>query len=124
MHTLYMHGTPDAMTAKRENIIPGTLNVLILKALSWGPLHGYAISKWIRQTTEEELRVEEGVLYPALHRLERDRLLESEWGINDTGRRAKFYSLTDRGRRMLDAEVARWKRSSEAVSRVVNAREA
>lgn len=112
------------MSAKRDNIIPGTLNVLILKALSWGPLHGYAISKWIRRTTEDELRVEEGVLYPALHRLERDRLLESEWRINDTGRRAKFYFLTERGRSGLDTEIARWKRSSGAVSRIVDARRA
>ena len=112
------------MSPKRENIIPGTLNVLILKALSWGPLHGYAVSKWIQQTTEDELRVEEGVLYPALHRLERDRLLESEWAINDTGRRAKFYTLTEGGKNSLDAEIARWKRSSGAVSRVVDARRA
>ena len=112
------------MSGRRENIIPGTLNVLILKALSWGPLHGYAISKWVLRTTEDELRVEEGVLYPALHRLERDRLLASEWGINDTGRRAKFYSLTARGKRQLGAEVKRWRRSSAAVSRVVDARRA
>ena len=98
--------------------------MLVLKALSWGPRHGYAVSKWIQQTTVQELRVEEGVLYPALHRLERDRLLESEWGINDTGRRAKFYSLTPRGRKRLEAEVRRWKRSSAAVSMVVDARRA
>lgn len=110
------------MGGRRDNIIPGTLNVLILKALSWGPLHGYAVSKWILQTTDDELRVEEGVLYPALHRLERDGLLESEWGINDTGRRAKFYSLTSRGRRRLDSEIERWQRSSAAVSRVIDAR--
>lgn len=107
---------------KRENIIPGTLNVLILKALSWGPAHGYAISKWIQRTTDEQLRVEEGVLYPALHRLERDRLLASEWGVNDTGRRAKFYSLTRRGKKQLEAEIERWRRSSTAVSKVVEAR--
>ncbi len=112
------------MSRKRDNIIPGTLNVLVLKALSWGPRHGYAISKWIQQTAAQALRVEEGVLYPALHRLERDRLLESEWGINDTGRRAKFYSLTPRGRKQLEAEVRRWKRSSAAVSKVVNAHRA
>ena len=100
------------MSGKRDNIIPGTLNVLILKAVSWGPLHGYAISKWIQQRSEEQLRVEEGVLYPALHRLERDGLLASEWGVNDTGRRAKFYALTARGERQLQAEVRRWKRSS------------
>jgi len=111
------------MGSRRDNIIPGTLNVLILKALSWGALHGYAISKWILETTDEELRVEEGVLYPALHRLERDGLLSSEWGINDTGRRAKFYALTARGKKALSAEVERWQRSSSAVARVLDARE-
>jgi transcriptional regulator len=110
------------MTGKRDSLIPGTLNVLILKALSWGPLHGYAVSKWVLQATDDELRVEEGVLYPALHRLERDGLLESEWGINGTGRRAKFYALTARGRRQLQAEIARWERASAAVSRVLAAR--
>jgi transcriptional regulator len=112
------------MTEPRDNLIPGTLNVLILKALSWGPLHGYAISKWIQQSTNEVLRVEEGVLYPALHRLEREGLLQAEWGVNDTGRRAKFYSLTPAGNDLLEAEVARWKRSSSAVSSVLDAMEA
>ena len=112
------------MTEPRNSLIPGTLNVLILKALSWGPLHGYAISKWIQRSTDEVLRVEEGVLYPALHRLERDEFLEAEWGVNDTGRRAKFYSLTAAGKKHLEAEVARWKRSSEAVSSVLDAAEA
>ena len=112
------------MAKKRDNIIPGTLNVLILKALSWGPIHGYGISRWVQEATDEVLRVEEGVLYPALHRLERDRLLTSAWGVNDTGRRAKFYSLTARGRKQLEAEAARWRRSSEAVSRIVDATEA
>lgn len=112
------------MGERRENIIPGTLNVLILKALSWGPLHGYAISKWILQASDDELRVEEGVLYPALHRLERDGSLQSEWGVNDTGRRAKFYSLTAAGRRQLAAEVERWRRSSATLFRVVDAPEA
>lgn len=112
------------MGSKRDNIIPGTLNVLVLKALSWGPSHGYAISKWIQQRAADELRVEEGVLYPALHRLERDGLLDSEWGINDTGRRAKFYALTARGRKRLEAEVRRWRKSSAAVSRILDARRA
>ncbi len=108
--------------SKRGNLIPGTLSVLILKALSWGPMHGYAVSKWIQQKTDAELSVEEGVLYPALHKLERDGLLESEWGVNDTGRRAKFYSLTSRGRERLEAEIDHWRRSSRAVSKVVEAR--
>ena len=112
------------MTEPRDNLIPGTLNVLILKALSWGPLHGYAISKWIQRSAGEVLRVEEGVLYPALHRLERDGLLKAEWGVNDTGRRAKFYSLEPPGKKHLEAEVARWKRSSAAVSSVLDAAEA
>ena len=67
------------------------MNALILKALTWGPMHGYALSKWILQASEDTLRVEEGVLYPALHKLEREKWLRAEWGVNDTGRRAKFY---------------------------------
>ncbi len=112
------------MTKQRDNVIPGTVNMLALKALSWGPLHGYAISKWIRQTTQHTLQVEEGVLYPALHKLEREGLLQAEWGHNDTGRRAKFYSLTARGRRHLRDEVARWNRTSGAVSTALAARKA
>ena len=108
------------MAGSKDNLIPGTLNVLICKALTWGPLHGYAISKWILQTSEEALRVEEGVLYPALHKLEREKWLRAEWGVNDTGRRAKFYTLTPLGKRKLQAEVARWKRSSQAVSTVLD----
>ncbi len=106
-----------------DSLIPGTLNVLILKALSRGALHGYAISKWIQQASEDVLRVEEGVLYPALHKLEKEKSLRAEWGVNDTGRRAKFYSLTPLGKRKLQAEVARWKRSSQAVSTVLDAEE-
>ncbi len=109
------------MGKPHDSLIPGTLNVLILKALSQGALHGYAISKWIRQASEDVLRVEEGVLYPALHRLEKEKWLRAEWGVNDTGRRAKFYSLTAFGTRKLQAEVARWKRSSQAVSTVLDA---
>ena len=109
------------MTPERENLIPGTLNVLVLKALSLGSLHGYAISKWIGETTRELFQVEEGVLYPALHRLERDGLVESEWRRSDRGRRAKFYSLTPSGKEALEDEVRRWDRSSSAVSRVLRA---
>lgn len=104
------------MTNDRDKIIPGTLNVLVLKCLSHGALHGYGVSRWILEHTDEVLRVEEGVLYPALHRLERDQLIAAEWGINNTGRRAKFYSLTKRGERELGAETDRWRRRSAAVS--------
>ncbi len=112
------------MTHSGDPLIRGTLTPLILKSLSWGPLHGYAIARWIQQRTDEVLRVEEGVLYPALHRLERDGLLEAGWGKNDTGRRAKFYSVTARGREQLSEEVARWRRSSRAVTTVLEATEA
>ncbi len=112
------------MTKRRDNVIPGTVNMLALKALSWGPLHGYAISKWIQRKTEQTLQVEEGVLYPALHKLEREGLLEANWGVNDTGRRAKFYALTAKGRRRLRDEIARWDRTSNAVSTAVSARKA
>lgn len=97
-------------------LIPGTLNALVLKAVSAEPMHGYAIVRWVQEQTDEVLTVEEGVLYPALHRLERDGLLESEWGVNDTGRRAKFYSITRRGRDRLELEIASWRRRADAVT--------
>jgi transcriptional regulator len=112
------------MGKPHDSLIPGTLSVLILKSLTRGSLHGYAISKWLQQTSEDVLRVEEGVLYPALHKLEKEKWLRAEWGVNDTGRRAKFYSLTPLGKRKLQAEVARWKRSSQAVSTVLDVEEA
>ena len=107
--------------SKREGLIPGTLNALILKALSIEPRHGYAVSKWISRTTKDTFLVEEGVMYPALHRLERAGLIESEWQRSESGRRVKFYSLTRSGRRALAEEVARWERSSQAVWDVLNA---
>ncbi len=112
------------MAELRDKLIPGTLNVLILKSLTWGPLHGYAISKWVLERTEEVLRVDEGVLYPALHRLEKEGYLKAEWGRNDTGRRAKFYDLTPAGRKRLETETARWRRSAKAVETVLNLKEA
>ena len=112
------------MTEGRDPLIRGTLTALILKSTSWGPLHGYAIARWIQNRTSDVLRVEEGVLYPALHRLERDGLLQADWGKNDTGRRAKFYSLTQLGIKHLETEVARWQRSSEAVTTVLESTEA
>lgn len=86
-------------------LIRGTLTPLILKSLSWGPLHGYAIARWIQGRTGDVLQVEEGVLYPALHRLDTEGLLEAHWGRDDTGRRAKFYALTAAGRERLREEV-------------------
>jgi PadR family transcriptional regulator, regulatory protein PadR len=99
-----------------SDLFVGTLDILILKAVSWGPRHGYAIGRWIRETTADALTVQEGALYPALHRLERRRLLAEEWRVTDTGREAKFYSLTPAGRAQLVAEVERWTRFSQAVT--------
>jgi PadR family transcriptional regulator, regulatory protein PadR len=99
-----------------SDLFVGTLDVLILKAVSWGPTHGYAIGRWIRRTTNDGLQVQEGALYPALHRLERKGLLEEEWGVSETGREAKYYKLTSAGRRQLRTEVARWKQYAEAVT--------
>jgi PadR family transcriptional regulator PadR len=109
------------VSSNREAMIPGTLNVLVLKTLSLGSRHGYGICKWIAQTTGDVLQVEEGVLYPALHRLERDGLIASEWMLSPSGRRAKFYSLTSKGEGVLEQERGRWRRASGAVSKVLEA---
>ena len=103
------------------DLLQGTLDVLILKALSWGPLHGYAIVRWIGRTTEDVLRIEEGALYPALHRMERRGWIEAEWGMSEKNRKAKFYRLTDDGRRALNAESDTWQRYSQAVGKVLHA---
>ena len=104
-----------------SDLYTGTLDVLVLKALSWGPMHGYAIGRWIRQTTEEVLTVQEGALYPALHRLQRRGWLEEEWGTTDTGREAKYYRMTSAGRRQLRVEVARWRAYARAVAAALDA---
>jgi len=98
-----------------SNLYTGTLDLLVLKAVSWGPRHGYAIGRWIRETTNDTLVVQEGVLYPALHRLERRGLLKEEWRRSETGRDAKYYTLTTAGRRALRDETARWVEHTRAV---------
>lgn len=102
-------------------LIRGTLDILVLKTLSWGPAHGYAISRWIRETTGDVLRVEEGALYPALRRLEKRGLLEAEWGETDTGREARIYILTPEGRAQLRRAVTGWRRYVEAMAQVLDA---
>ena len=104
-----------------SDVFTGTLDLLILKALTWGPRHGYAIGRWIRETTREVLVIQEGALYPALHRLERRELIAEDWGVSDTGRPAKFYSLTVTGRAHMRAEVARWQAHAKAVNRALAA---
>jgi transcriptional regulator len=96
-------------------VLRGTLDLLILKAVSWGPTHGYAVARWIEQATDDVLRIEEGSLYPALHRLETRRWIAAEWGVSENNRRAKFYTLTPRGRAQLRLERATWTRFAGAV---------
>ena len=102
-------------------LLPGTLDVLILKSVSLGPLHGYAVLARIEQITQGALLVEQGALYPALARLEHQGLLGSEWGTSDNNRRAKFYRLTAAGRRRLKTETDRWDRLAIAMSRALRA---
>ena len=102
-----------------SDLFTGTLDILILKAVTWGPRHGYAIGRWIRETTVNDVVVQEGALYPALHRLERRGLLAEAWGVTETGRDAKYYSLTAAGRAHLHAETKRWTRFSAAISRAL-----
>jgi PadR family transcriptional regulator, regulatory protein PadR len=100
-------------------LMPGTLDMLILKTLGRGPLHGYAIAEFIQSASEDVLRVEEGALYPALHRLEVRGLLASEWGASDNNRRAKFYRLTAAGRKQLAQEAGYWTRMTAGIARIM-----
>ena len=104
---------------KPGELLQGTLDMLILKTLRRGPLHGYAIAELIHRRSEEALKVEEGALYPALHRLELRGWLDSEWGASENKRRAKYYRLTAAGRKQLAAEAERWGRMSAAIARVM-----
>lgn len=103
----------------RGDLVQGTLDMLILKTVARGPLHGYAIMEWIQQSSSEILKVEEGALYPALHRLELRGLLKAEWGASENNRRAKYYRLTATGRKHLAEESANWIRLSGAISQVM-----
>jgi PadR family transcriptional regulator len=100
-------------------LLPGTLDMLILKTLSRGPLHGYAIARLIQRASNDVLKVEEGALYPALHRLEVRGWLRSTWGTSDNNRRAKFYRLSSLGRRELEVEAGYWRRVAAAVTQVM-----
>jgi transcriptional regulator len=102
-----------------SDLFTGTLDLLILKAVTWGPRHGYAIGRWIRETTSDVLVVQEGALYPALHRLERKGWLAEEWGESETGRQAKYYALTSKGRAHLRTERKRWEQFTGAVGRAL-----
>jgi transcriptional regulator len=105
--------------AKPNDLVQGTLDLLVLKVLSLEPRHGWAIAKRIQHISKEELQVQQGSLYPALYRLEHQGWIRADWRETETGRRAKFYSLTAAGRKRLDAELANWNRLSNAINLIV-----
>jgi PadR family transcriptional regulator, regulatory protein PadR len=107
----------------RSDLLQGTLDLLILKVCGDGPVHGYAISQRLRARSEDILQVQQGSLYPALHRLERKALLKASWDVTDSGREAKFYQLTAAGRRQLDSETAYWRQMSRAIALVLQTAE-
>jgi transcriptional regulator len=100
-------------------LLQGTLDVLVLKALTWGPRHGYAVARWIRDRSDEALQVEDRALYVSLHRMEKRGWIEAEWGLSENNRKAKFYQLTPAGRAQLRAQAARWTRYADAVFKVL-----
>ena len=111
------------MTEDRSEFLKGTLDMLILKVVELGPIHGYAISQRIQQISKDYFQVQQGSLYPALHRLENRGWLAAEWKATDTGREAKFYALTKKGRKQLDTEMATWERMSDAVALILRTAE-
>ena len=121
LYTSTLDGNP--MATAPIDLLQGTLDLLILKTLSWGPAHGYAVARWIEQLTGEVLQVGEGSLYPALHRLEERGWIEAEWQLSANNRRAKFYRLTPPGRAHFRAETATWGRFVDAVGKVLGATE-
>ena len=109
------------MTQTELNILRESLDLLILKSLTWGPRHGYAIAEWI-QTSTRSLLIEEGTLYPALHRLARKRLVRTEWGASENNRRAKYYELTAAGRERLEEQAAKWHHHVDAIAGALKVR--
>jgi transcriptional regulator len=108
-------------TSEDLDLLRGTLDLLILRALSWGPMHGLAVLRWIEDVSRQKLQIEEGALYPALHRMEERKWLDAEWGYTERNRKAKFYRLTALGRRQRTAELTEWCRYTEAVGYVLAA---
>jgi PadR family transcriptional regulator PadR len=111
------------MPEEKADLLKGTLDMLILKVAALGPIHGYAISQRMQQISKDYFQVQQGSLYPALHRLEERGLLAAEWKETETGREAKFYSLTRKGRRQLDAEMQNWERLSDAIGLILRTAE-
>src|SRR5918995_4307161 len=119
------HRHPMGRMPRSSNLdlLQGTLDLLVLKTLSWGPAHGYSVARWIQQLTDDVLEVGEGSLYPALHRLEERGWVDSEWRRSENNRKAKFYKLTAAGRSQLRAESASWTRFAGAIGKVLQAQE-
>ena len=111
--------TPDSL-----ELLQGTLDVLILKTLSWGETHGYGIARWLQRVTDDALQVEEGSLYPALYRMTRKGWISAEWGVSENNRRAKYYRLTAEGKRQFREQASGWERFANAVNQAVGATEA
>ena len=107
------------MAQESMPLLQGTLDVLVLKTLTWAPAHGYAVARWIRDTTEDALAIEDGALYTSLHRMERRGWVASEWGVSDGGRRVKYYAITPAGRRTLVAQSDQWQRYVSAVAKIL-----
>lgn len=104
------------------DLLQGTLDLIVLKALSWGPMHGFGLARWIQLTTEDVLQVEEGSLYPALYRMENRGWIRAEWALTENGRRAKYYKLTAAGKRQLAAETKSWEEVSRAMGKIMASR--
>ena len=111
------------MSTEKSDLLQGTLDMLILKIVALGPVHGYGVSQRIRQVSQDVLQVQQGSLYPALHRLEKRGFLQADWGESDNGRQAKFYRLSAKGRKQLAAEELNWRRLSQAVSLIMRTAE-
>ena len=110
------------MAREEVDVLQGTLDMLVLKALTWGRMHGYSILAWLRQTTDGELRIEDAALYPALHRMEARGLIEAEWGLSENNRKAKFYEISKAGRKQLAEETKNWERVAGVIGRVLDLR--
>ena len=116
-------GTILPMSDDTLQLLQGTLDILVLRSLSAGPRHGYAVARWIREKSGDALRIEDGALYTALHRMEKRKWLETEWGLSENNRKARYYSLTERGRRALEEGARSWTRYAEAVFKILGGRE-
>jgi transcriptional regulator len=111
--------SPKNGASDRLEIMQGTLDLIILRTLRWGPMHGHGIAKFIEQTSGDTFKIDHGSLYPALQRLLQERWITAEWGVSTKNRKARFYRLTPAGRRQLSAEHSKWERFSEAISRIL-----